>query len=308
MYLKHYGLHTKPFGLNPDPAFLYFSSQHSSAYSMLEYGLLAQSGITVISGEVGAGKTTLLRHLLKQHNEEALVVGFMADTEKGKSGKLISRILQSFDIEQAAGSGGRKKRLQNFLIENYAKGKTTVLIVDEAQNLGHKSLENLRLLNNINAGQDELLKIILVGQPELLEKLQSPELMQLAQRVTMEFHLEGLLAQDAARYIHHRLAVAGARQEIFDTSAVYGIYYLAGGVPRLINTLCDYALVYGFANSKKQVGIEAVIEVAKGRKIGGINRQKIETEDMAIARSYVQRATGWDIAQVQADNIAVKSQ
>lgn len=296
MYLKHFGLHSKPFGLNPDPAFLYFSSQHSLAYHMLEYGLLSQSGITVISGEVGAGKTTLLRHLLDQHDDEELVVGFMADTEQGDSGKLISWILQCFDINEAGGSRSHKKRLQEFLIENYAKGKATVLIVDEAQNLGNKSLENLRLLNNINSGKDELLKIILVGQPELLDKLQSPELMQLAQRVTVEFHLDRLSAEDAAGYINHRLKVAGAEMPIFDKAATYGIYYLAGGVPRLINTLCDYALVYGFATGDKHIGIDAVIEVAKGRRIGGINRQSIETEGMAIARSYVLKTTGHDLA------------
>lgn len=296
MYLKHFGLHTKPFGLNPDPAFLFFSSQHSLAYHMLEYGLLSQSGITVISGEVGAGKTTLLRHLLDKHDEEELVVGFMADTEQGDSNKLLSWILQSFDVNESGGSRSHKKRLQEFLIDNYSKGKATVLIVDEAQNLGHKSLENLRLLNNINSGRDELLKIILVGQPELLEKLQSPELMQLAQRVTVEFHLDRLSAADAAGYIEHRLKVAGAQTEIFDRAATYGIYYLAGGVPRLMNTLCDYALVYGFATGEHQIGIEAVIEVAKGRRIGGINRQPIETEGMSIARNYVLQKTGYDLA------------
>lgn len=296
MFLKHYGLHSKPFGLNPDPAFLYFSSQHSLAYTMLEYGLLSQSGITVISGEVGAGKTTLLRHLLDQHNEEELVVGFIADTQKGQSGKLITWILQSFDLDDSGGSGARKRRLQDFLIQNYAQGKATVLIVDEAQNLGNKSLENLRLLNNINFGQDELLKIILVGQPQLLQKLQSPELMQLAQRVTVEFHLDRLTPLDAAAYIQHRLKVAGAEYEIFDKAAMYAIFYLTGGVPRLMNTLCDYALVYGFANGDEHVAIDAVLAVAKGRKIGGLNHQKIETDDMAIARSFVLKTTGYDLS------------
>ena len=307
MYLQHFGLRAKPFGLNPDPAYLFFSSQHSQAYHMLEYGLLSQAGITVISGEVGAGKTTLLRHLLNQHSEDQLVVGLLADTEKETSKKLMTWIAMAFRLDHTGDKIDLKKRFQDLLIFNYRRGKTTVLIVDEAQNLSKKALEKLRLLNNINSGQDELLKIILVGQPELLKKLQSPKLMQLAQRVTVEFHLDSLKAEDALGYISHRLKVAGAEKEIFDKAAMYGIYYLAGGVPRLINTLCDYALVYGFSTGEEHIGIKAVFEVAKGRKIGGVNRCKGTEEDLEIARSYVLRATGQDIAQAQAENVAVSS-
>lgn len=296
MYLDYYGLTSKPFGLNPDPAFLYLSSQHSLAYHMLEYGLLSQSGITVVTGEVGAGKTTLVRHLLDQHDDDELVVGFLADTERGSSGKLMSWILQAFNLEGSGEDLGPKKILQKFLIDNYAAGKMSVLIVDEAQNLGKKSLEKLRLLNNINSGQDELLKIILVGQPELLKKLQSPQLMQLAQRVTVEFHLDRLPLQDTCGYIRHRLEVAGAKWTIFDKSAVYGIYFLAAGVPRLINTLCDYALVYGYASGVKEIGLDAVLEVARGRRIGGINRSGTITAEMEVARAYLQRTSGVDLS------------
>jgi general secretion pathway protein A len=305
MYLEHFKLREKPFGLNPDPAYLFLSSQHSLAYHMLEYGLLSQEGITVISGEVGAGKTTLLRHLLDQHNEEQLVVGLLADTERETGKKLMSWIAMAFDLDHTGNKIDLKKRFQKFLIGNYSQGRVTVLIVDEAQNLGKKALEQLRLLNNINSGEDELLKIILVGQPELLDKLQSPKLMQLAQRVTVEFHLGSLKAEDAVGYIQHRLKVAGADREIFEKAAMYGIYYLAAGVPRLINTLCDYALLYGFSMGESKIGIDAVFEVARGRKIGGINRQKGELEDLEIARSFIQGATGRDIAQ--ADTMPVQS-
>jgi general secretion pathway protein A len=295
MYLEHFKLSAKPFGLNPDPAYLYLSSQHSLAYHMLEYGLLSQTGITVISGEVGAGKTTLLRHLLNQHDDDNLVVGMLADTESETARKLMSWIAMAFDLDHTGNKIELKKRFQSFLIENYAKNKVTVLIVDEAQNLGKKALEQLRLLNNINSDADELLKIILVGQPELLKKLQSPKLMQLAQRVTVEFHLRALKAEDALGYIRHRLKVAGADTEIFDRAAMYGIYYLAGGVPRLINTLCDYALLYGFSVGEDRIGIEAVCEISKGRKIGGINRQRGVDEDLEIARSFVQKTAGVDL-------------
>ena len=202
----------------------------------------------------------------------------------------------AFELDHTGNKIDLKKRFQKFLIGNYSQGKVTVLIVDEAQNLGKKALEQLRLLNNINSGEDELLKIILVGQPELLEKLQSPKLMQLAQRVTVEFHLGSLKAEDALGYIRHRLKVAGADREIFDKAAMYGIYYLAGGVPRLINTLCDYALLYGFSTGEHLIGIDAVCEVSKGRKIGGVNRQKGVEEDLGIARSFVRTATGIDMA------------
>jgi general secretion pathway protein A len=307
MYLEHFRLREKPFGLNPDPAYLFLSSQHSLAYHMLEYGLLSQEGITVISGEVGAGKTTLLRHLLDQHNEEQLVVGLLADTERETGKKLMSWIAMAFDLDHTGNKIDLKKRFQKFLIGNYSQGKVTVLIVDEAQNLGKKALEQLRLLNNINSGEDELLKIILVGQPELLNKLQSPKLMQLAQRVTVEFHLGSLKAEDAIGYIQHRLKVAGADREIFEKAAMYGIYYLAAGVPRLINTLCDYALLYGFSMGESKIGIDAVFEVAKGRRIGGVNRQKGVAEDLEIARSYVINVTGRDIAEAQVDRVSVNT-
>jgi general secretion pathway protein A len=298
MYLKHFGLSSKPFGLNPDPAYLYFSSQHSVAYHMLEYGLLSQAGITVVSGEVGAGKTTLLRHLLNQHDEDGLSVGLLADTEKATAKQLLSWIALAFQLEHSGSKIDLKKRFQDFLIENYAQGKTAVLIVDEAQNLGKKALEQLRLLNNINTGEDELLKIILVGQPELLDKLRSNDLKQFAQRVTSEFHLGPLRAEDALGYIQHRLSVAGAKYPIFDKPAMYSIYYLSGGVPRLINTLCDHALVWGYSQEERHIGAKGVVEVAKGRKIGGINVHRDFVDDMNIASQIVLDAAGIDLRDV----------
>ncbi|MEH6591231.1 MAG: AAA family ATPase [Halioglobus sp.] len=295
MYLEHFGLNAKPFNLNPDPAYLFLSSQHSLAYHMLEYGLLSQPGITVISGEVGAGKTTLLRHLIDEHDDDSLVFGFITDTEKNAENQLLSWVSMAFGLDHSGTPIDLKKRFQQFLIDNYARGKQTALIVDEAQNLGDGALEQLRVLNNINSGQDELLKIILVGQPELLDQLQHPDLMQIAQRVSVEFHLSTLKADDSLDYIRHRLKVAGATYEIFDELAMYCIYYLSGGVPRLINTLCDFSLVFGYSSGKKKIGIPVVLEVAKGRKIGGVNRQTQETDEMLKARNIIRNATGYDI-------------
>lgn len=296
MYLEHFGLNANPFGLNPDPAYLFFSSQHSLAYHMLEYGLLSQAGITVITGEVGAGKTTLLRHLLNQHDEEELVVGLLADTEKDTAKELMRWIAVAFNLDHSGDKMALKKRFKDFLIASYAQGKTTVLIVDEAQNLGVKALEQLRLLNNINSGEDELLKVILIGQPELLEKLKKPQLMQLAQRVTVEFHLGTLNIEDSMAYIRHRLNVAGSGRNYFSKQAMCGIYYLTGGVPRLINTLCDYALLYAFSRAETQVGINALMEVAKGRRLGGINSHRKDFEELERARAFIKDTTGVDIS------------
>lgn len=298
MYLEHYGLQTKPFSLIPDPAFLYLSQQHSVAYHTLEYGLLEQAGITVITGEVGAGKTTLLRHLLNQLPEDELVVGLMGNTQRDTGKNLMKWVSLAFDLKHSGDKVGLLKKFQQFLVSNYANGKKTVLIVDEAQNLSGKALEELRLLNNINANDDELLKIVLVGQPELQALLTKPKLSQFAQRVTLEFHLQPLSVIDTIRYIEHRLKVAGATREIFDRPAMYAIFYLAGGIPRLVNSLSDYSLIYGFSCDKTRLQVDDILEVVKGRRIGVINRAVAVGKEMDMARDFLKKAKGVDIAEV----------
>jgi type II secretory pathway predicted ATPase ExeA len=298
MYLEHYGLCAKPFSLIPDPAFLYLSAQHSIAYHTLEYGLLEQAGITVISGEVGAGKTTLLRYLLDQHREDELVVGLMANTQEDTGKQLMKWISLAFNLPHGGGKVRLLQDFQHFMINNYAAGKTTVLIIDEAQNLTLKALEELRLLNNINSYEDELFKIVLVGQPELLDTLTRPELSQFAQRVTLEFHLHGLGVMDTVRYIQHRLKVAGATSEIFDKAAMYAIFYVAGGVPRLVNSLCDFTLLYGFSHGKTRLDVEDILEVVKDRRIGVVNKAAEDSKERTIARDYIKSTRGLDIAEV----------
>lgn len=300
MYLEFYGLNSKPFSLIPDPAFLFLSSQHSIAYHTLEYGLLEQAGITVITGEVGAGKTTLLRHLLNQHREDELVVGLMANTQEDTGKQLMKWVSLAFDLGHSHHKVSLLKRFQKFLISNYAAGKKTILIIDEAQNLTAKALEELRLLNNINANQDELLKIVLVGQPELLELMTRPELSQFAQRVTLEFHLRSLSPADTLGYVRHRLEVAGVTEEIFDEAALYAIYFLSGGVPRLVNTLCDFSLLYGFSCGKKNIEVKDILEVVRGRRIGIVNKTADQSEEMGRAREFIQLSTGVDIAEAVA--------
>ncbi|MFV8816184.1 ExeA family protein [Haliea sp. E17] len=295
MYLEHYGLTTRPFDLNPDPAFLYLSSQHEIAYSMLEYGLLSQRGITVITGEVGSGKTTLLRHLLNNHDADEIQVGLLADTDEETAEQLYQWISMSFNLDHTTDKITLKKNFQNFLVQNYSKGKTCVLIVDEAQNLSLKALEKLRLLNNINTGEDELLKIILMGQPELVEKLRNPHLKQFAQRITVEYHLYPLAVEETPKYISHRLNRAGSGREVFDKSAIYSVYFFSGGIPRLINMLCDYALLYGYAKGVRTLDTKVILEVVRGRRIGGVAFIDEISEDMEIAREFVLGESGLDL-------------
>ncbi len=272
MYLEHYGFKQAPFNLAPDPDCLYLSEKHSLGLSLLRYGLSESvAGLTVITGAVGAGKTTLLRKLLQQLDYSRLTVGMINNT-MGFEGKLIHWVVSAFNLPYEGRDGlALFREFQQYLINQYAQGKITVLIVDEAQNLDDKALEELRLLTNINAEKDQLLKIVLLGQPELLELLSQPRLSQIAQRVSVEYHLEPLNRLDTRNYIHHRLENAGGNPEIFSDKACDVVYCLSGGVPRLINTLCDYALVYGFARGLDKIGFTAVLESAKGRRLGGIN-------------------------------------
>lgn len=272
MYLEHYGFKQAPFNLAPDPDCLYLSSKHRIGLSMLKYGLSESTGgLTVITGDVGAGKTTLLRKMLQDLDYEQLNVGVINNT-MGFEEHLIRWVASAFKLPYEDKDDIALFRLfQQYLIDQYARGKQTVLIVDEAQNLLSKSLEELRLLTNINAERDQLLKIVLLGQPELLELLSKPELSQIAQRVSVEYHLEPLTQPDTHQYIRHRLEVAGGAPDIFSPKAIDVVFYLSGGVPRLINTLCDYALLYGFANDAQKISFKALLESAQGRRIGGIN-------------------------------------
>ncbi|ROS06129.1 type II secretory pathway predicted ATPase ExeA [Sinobacterium caligoides] len=297
MYRKHFSLIEKPFSLTPNPEFLYFSAKHRVAYSMLEYGLMEQSGITVITGDVGAGKTTLLRHLMNNYSSDDLVIGLVNNMYDG-SGKLMEWVMMSFGLDHAAeGHIGLLRAFQNFVINNYANRKTTVIVVDEAQNLSDDSLEELRLLNNINSEGDDLLKVILVGQPELLGRLSSQSLIQLAQRVSVEYHLESLTASETVAYVQHRMKVAGGDEAVFDDSSIYAIYYLTNGVPRLINTLADYALLYAFSNDKSVVDVESILAVAKGRRIGGLNHAVDKKHDKESVMEFIEMTTGVNLGR-----------
>jgi type II secretory pathway predicted ATPase ExeA len=270
MYEAFYGLKEKPFSLLPDPDFLFLSRKHSLALNMLEYSLAGQAGFCAITGEIGSGKTTLIRTLLRRVDRD-ISIGLISNTHSSHF-DIASWALAAFGQPVGAISNAELHReLTMFLIGEYAAGKRCVLIVDEAQNLTIEALEELRLLSNINADKDLLLQIILVGQPQLLEKLRRPELSQFAQRISVSYHLAPLTCAETLHYVAHRLNVAGAADLIFNDVAIGGIHYFAGGVPRLINSICDMALVYGYAEQRPSIDLDIIFRVIGDRMASGMS-------------------------------------
>ena len=269
MYEKFYGLKEKPFSIQPDPDFLYFSKRHRLAYSMLEYGIENRAGFTVITGDIGCGKTTLIRHLLN-HLPMNARVGLISNMSRDIDDPL-EWVMMSFDQPyQNMSRAALFDAFQQFLIKEYAQARRAVLIIDEAQNLNVKALESLRMLSNINADKDQLLQIVLVGQPELKATLQRPELKQFAQRVSVDFHLPALNRSEVGLYVLHRLKVGGRSKPLFTHEAIMRIGEVSGGVPRSINILCDLTLVYGFSNSLQRIDQDMVEEVYRDKQKFGI--------------------------------------
>jgi general secretion pathway protein A len=237
MYENFYGLKERPFTTLPDPQFLYWSDGHEMAFAVLSYGIMTRAPITVMTGEIGAGKTTLVRRLLSEIPED-LTVGLVSNLRPGQ-GELLHWVMMAFDLEFKGDEPYVVlfRRFQDFVVDAYANGRRVVLIIDEAQNLDAATLEELRMLSNINADKDELLQLILVGQPQLRELLGLPALVQFAQRISADFHLEPLSRKETVRYIRRRLEIAGAQWEIFPKTVCELIYDATGGVPRLVNIL-----------------------------------------------------------------------
>ncbi len=295
MYNEFFGFTKKPFSLAPDPEFLYLSPKHKKALTVLRYGLMSQVGFTVITGDIGAGKTTLIRKILKDISQDCLV-GLITNTHSA-FGDLLTWVLGAFNIpDDAQDKAQRYKIFVNFLQQQTQRQKRVVLIVDEAQNMDLQTLEELRLLSNVNVGEEMLLQLILAGQPELVEKLNQPELTQFAQRISVEYHLTPLNCFETEQYIQHRLTLAGAKNVIFGKSVCATIFYYSGGVPRLINNLCDLALVYTFAEEEKEVKLQTILEVVKERKMGGIiSIQQNKSEEAEHIRQILLDKIGVDI-------------
>lgn len=273
MYESFFGLKERPFLTLPDPDFLFWSDNHIMAFTMLRYGVMTRAPLTVITGDIGAGKTTLLRRLLRELPDE-VTTGLISNMQDGR-GELLHWVMmaldQPFDANEPYVS--LFKRFQDFVIDAYAADRRVLLIFDEAQNLGVKSLEELRMLSNINSDKDELLQIILVGQPELRELIARPELIQFSQRISSDFNLGALNKAETVKYIRRRLTIAGATAEIFPTRTCELIHEATGGVPRLINILCDFCLLYGFSADSAVITEDLLHEFLDSAKQRGIYNQ-----------------------------------
>lgn len=260
-YLDHFGFAARPFSILPDPDMLFWSDRHRKAFAVLEYGLMTRAPLTVVTGEVGAGKTTLIQALLRRA-DPGMRIGLISNA-RGDRGDLLRWILNAFDV--AAPKDADYVQLfqdfQDFVLGEYAAGRLVVLIFDEAQNLGADTLEELRMLTNINSGTDELLQLILLGQPELREVILRPGLRQFAQRVSATYHLGSFDADTTAAYIRHRLRAAGGSGEEIEPDAAARIHAEARGVPRMINKIADLALVYAAAAGSSAVGAGLVDEL-----------------------------------------------
>jgi type II secretory pathway predicted ATPase ExeA len=259
LYTDQFDLAERPFNLLPDPDFIFWTPMHRRAYSILEYGILTRAPITVITGEVGAGKTTLVQKLLKVIPDD-VTIGLISNAQGGR-GDLLRWVLHALDVDASPDLDyvASFQVLQDFLIEEYANGRRCILMIDEAQNLSIEGLEELRMLTNVNANKDELLQLVLVGQPELRDMIRRPELRQFAQRVVANFHLPGMDKDTVAAYISHRLKVAGGQGNEFTKQACEKVYEVSHGIPRLVNQICDFAMVYA-ADSEDRLVLSSVVE------------------------------------------------
>ncbi|MGC4079202.1 MAG: XrtA-associated ATPase [Rubrivivax sp.] len=264
MYEAFYGLSSKPFQLNPDPSFFFGSKQHRRAKAYLEYGVSRNEGFIVITGEIGAGKTTVLRSLIDGLHGSNVIAGHLVTTQLGAEDTLrMVGAAFGFRVKDVPKSE-LLITLEAFLISQTSKGKRCLLIVDEAQNLTPRAVEELRMLSNFQFGNQALLQSFLVGQPEFREILQRPEMEQFRQRVAATCHIGPLDAEETQRYIEHRLKCAGSTgKPSFDPAAFDGIYQATGGIPRRVNTVCDRLLLAGFLAGKTHLTADDVAEVVR---------------------------------------------
>ncbi|MCC5991592.1 MAG: AAA family ATPase [Rhodobacteraceae bacterium] len=261
-YLDHFGFHQRPFSLTPDPEFLFWSDAARGAYAMLQYGLATRAPITLLTGEIGAGKTVLLQHFIEEvEDDDTLSIALVTNT-RPNTREILQWLLPEL-LQSDLGEEARFLKVQEFLIREYNEGRRVLLVIDEAQNLSSEALEELRMLTNINLGKEEVLQLFLIGQPELRDNVRRPDLVQFAQRVAANYHLPYMKADTVAQYIAHRLTVAGGRPSLFSKQAAMLVFEATGGVPRLINQLCDMALTYAYAEGApviKRATVQAVLD------------------------------------------------
>ena len=263
MYAAYFGLREPPFSITPDPRYLYMTERHREALAHLLYGVGEGGGFVQLTGEVGTGKTTLCRCLLEQlppHADVALILN-----PRMTSRELLAAVCDEFGIAYLAGTSSVKELvdgLYRYLLDAHTRGRRTVLIVDEAQNLPADVLEQIRLLTNLETDSDKLLQIILIGQPELINLLDGENLRQLAQRITARYHLQPFTEEETRAYVRHRLQVAGRTRGLFTDRAIKRVHRESGGIPRLVNVICDRALLGAYALDRTHVDERTVINAA----------------------------------------------
>lgn len=264
MYKEHFGLKELPFSISPDPRYLFLSDQHREALAHLVYGISSDGGFVLLTGEVGTGKTTVCRCLLEQTPEYPDIAFIL--NPKVSVEELLASFCDELGISYPEGNKSIKvfvDRINTYLLDAYAKGRKTVMIIEEAQNLTPDVLEQIRLLTNLETNQQKLLQIIMVGQPELRDMLSEPELLQLSQRITARYHIGPLSRGEVGDYVTHRLTIAGTSNKLFPDSIIGKLYHLSGGVPRLINVICDRALLGTYVQGRDTVNKKTLIRAAR---------------------------------------------
>jgi general secretion pathway protein A len=265
MYKSFFGLKENPFNVNPDPRYLFLTKQIEEALSGLMYGIQTRKGFITLTGEVGTGKTTLVNRLLDWLHLKRTKTAFLFNSRMNTN-QLFDFIMAEFDIPCDNKSKSQQlMKLNHWLLERYRAGESAVLIVDEAQNLTFPVLEEIRLLTNLETSTEKLLQIVLSGQPELEERLKLPQLRQLRQRITLRCRTMPMTKEQTNDYIHERLRIAGAdpQQEIFSGKAVDSVHYFSMGIPRVINLLCEHALINSFVDQQKIVEAKVIEDVAR---------------------------------------------
>ena len=290
MYQQFFGLREDPFRVNPDPRYLYLTPSTQEALASLAYGIHNRYGIILMTGEVGTGKTTLLHALLDGLRQARAVTAFIFNTRLSVGG-FFERLMTDFGIFcESNTKNGKLSRLNRWLLDRFRSGQTAVLIVDEAQNLSVAVLEEIRLLTNLETSTEKLLQIVLSGQPELEEKLKCTQLRQLRQRITIRCRTAALSAEETQGYILKRLFIAGAEgQPIFSPEAMESVYTYSQGIPRLINILCEHALIHAFADQTRSVSAAHVAAVAKD-----FDLDRAASDTSPSSRKYQRNPGDWD--------------
>jgi general secretion pathway protein A len=269
MYKEYYGLRANPFNVNPDPRYLFLTRHTEEALACLTYGIQSRKGFVLLTGEVGTGKTTLINKLLEWLRLQQVATAFVFNSRLNVP-QFLDYMMADFGIP----SDSRAKsqillRLYNWLLDRYRAGETAVLIVDEAQNLTDEVLEEIRMLTNLETFTEKLLQIVLVGQPELEQKLKQPQLRQLRQRLTLRAKTYPLTADETKAYVQQRLRIAGSNgQQIFDPEALVAVHRYSGGIPRVVNLICEHCLVSAFVDQQKIIGSNVVDVVARDFDLG----------------------------------------